>query len=74
MTESSNVPKLLWERQNLRVNDALENDELELTEWEANFLKSLHRQQINKQVELSPKQLAVLEQIEHNIKYGRPQR
>lgn len=71
---NSNLPKPLWERQNLRVNDALENDELELTEWETNFLKSLHRQQINKQTELSAKQLTCLEQIEHNIKYGRPQR
>lgn len=71
---NSNEPKPLWERQNLRVNDALENDELELTEWEVNFLKSLHRQQINGQKELSEKQLAVLEKIEHNIKYGRPSR
>lgn len=72
MTNSNIRP--LWERQNLRVNNLIENEEFELTEWESKFLSSCHAQQINNQRELSEKQLAIVEKLEGYVINGRPAR
>lgn len=63
------------EKQLQRAINALENEKLELTEWEENFCRSI-RNQLNRFGDrtLSEKQLAILEKIEGYIANGRPSR
>ena len=72
--EPKNYPLSLRDRQFLRCDAALDNEELQLTEWETNFLKSLKNQISRYDRELSEKQLLCLENIEEAIKHGRKSR
>lgn len=71
--ETSPVPKSLHERQSDRVDAIMENEVLELTEWEETFCRSLQNQLLRWQhKDLSDKQMAIVEKLEGYILNGRP--
>ena len=70
---TASEPKSLHDRQHDRVLDILANEEIELTEWETNFCRSLDTQLLRWQHrDLSDKQLAIVEKLEGYIINGRP--